>query len=349
MSHLSEDYYRVSGTGGCDNDRIRRYMAPSVSPHVIPSSGTMDTPLLEPTTAHFSQILAGSHVWTSKSLLMTQATDIFTLTLPFRPNTTTEDSPIFLPFPSLGCPSKAEIDRLPQLPRDWSTSNTDSGSNPNSLFHQPSILFPQPQSHSSHPLQTQTQPKLAFKNLGFAQATTRMASTHVSHAGPSQQYHSPYPRLNGSTPAHYVPQHPGSAPPPPPQQVQQVEHHPNDPRNEFIVSAQYRLESSGHLLGTGIINAVPAANGDVIFSRVVELVNKQASDLSRDVSLPFPPDLRRVTNGCIHPVLRPRLGDGRLRRHHSRNSLLPSDSPHTRVQPSRNSLRINRHHGEFGC
>jgi hypothetical protein len=61
----------------------------------------------------------------------------------------------------------------------------------------------------------------------------------------------------------------------------------NDPRKEFIVSVHYRLESSGHLLGTGIINTVPAANGVVIFSRVVELVNKQASDLFRDLSLPF--------------------------------------------------------------
>jgi hypothetical protein len=164
-----------------------------------------------------------------------------------------------------------------------------------------------------------------------------MTNTHVSRSGPSQQYHSPYVPQNGSTPAHYVPRHPASAPPPPPQQVQQVEYNPDDPHNEFIVSAQYRLESSGHLLGTGIINAVPAANGDVIFSRVDELVNKQASDLARDVSLPFPPDLRRITNGCIHPVLRSRLGDGRVRRHHSRNSLLPSYAPNSQVQPSRSS------------
>ncbi|PMD22591.1 hypothetical protein NA56DRAFT_644785 [Hyaloscypha hepaticicola] len=172
-----------------------------------------------------------------------------------------------------------------------------------------------------------------------------MADRQVSRAGPSEQYHFPWAPQNGSTPAHYVPRHLASAPPPPPQQVQQVEHNPNDPRKEFIISTQYRLESSGHLLGTGIINAVPAANGDVIFSRVVELVNKQASDLTRDVSLPSPPALRRITNGCIHPVLRPRLGDGRVRRQHSRNPLVSSYSPNSGFQPSRNSLRIHRHHG----
>jgi hypothetical protein len=104
MSHLSEDYYRVSGTGSCDNDRIRRYIAPSVSPPVIPSSGTMDTPLLEPTTAHFSQILAGYHVWTPESLLMTQATDIFTLTLPFRPNYHHRGFTHISPLPKPGLP-----------------------------------------------------------------------------------------------------------------------------------------------------------------------------------------------------------------------------------------------------
>jgi hypothetical protein len=66
-------------------------------------------------------------------------------------------------------------------------------------------------------------------------------------------------------------------------------------------------------------------------------VNKQASDLARDVRLPFPPAIRRITNGCIHPVLRPRLGDGRVHRHHSRNSVLSSYAPNSRVQPSRSS------------
>jgi hypothetical protein len=83
-----------------------------------------------------------------------------------------------------------------------------------------------------------------------------------------------------------------------PQTVQQIAPNLNDHRNQFIAATHYRLESSGHLLGTGIVNIAPTPAGEYSFSRLVGFVDNQAHDAARDVCLLLPISPPYIWNDC---------------------------------------------------
>jgi hypothetical protein len=65
-----------------------------------------------------------------------------------------------------------------------------------------------------------------------------------------------------------------------------------NPHSLFYVATQHRLQASARgsdlLFGTGIVSIAPTNSGNVPFSTLVTILNDQAHDTGRDVSLPIP-------------------------------------------------------------
>jgi hypothetical protein len=148
-----------------------------------------------------------------------------------------------------GRPPKAERDRMLQL-AGHGPSSTTTGPNPSPFTPQAPVQLPQ-----------------------AGPSLSRLSSVQLNPNPLSQQAMV-------------------QTPPPPQAPISQPQAVQPNPHSLFYVATQHRLQASARgsdlLFGTGIVSIAPTNSGNVPFSTLVTILNDQAHDTGRDVSLPIP-------------------------------------------------------------